>query len=85
MTTNINPTDATRGQSLKLRVLAHKKALEGSLAKLGPGDRSRRPLEAALSQLDGLLTGDLDRIPNTVAAELNRWLEATKYVDDQLR
>jgi hypothetical protein len=85
MSTNTNPTDATRGQSLKLRVLAHKKALEDNLTKLGAGDRSRRPIEAALSQIEGLLTGDLDRIPNAVATELNRWLEATKYVDDQPR
>ena len=85
MGTTINPTDATRGQSLKLRVLAHKKALEDSLTKLGAGDRARRPIEAALNQIDGLLTGDLDRIPNAVATELNQWLEATKYVDDQPR
>jgi len=81
MGTKINPTDATRGQSLKLRVLAHKKALEADLARLGPSDRSRRPIEAALSQIEGLLTGDLDHIPKVVAEELNRWLEATKYVD----
>jgi hypothetical protein len=80
MSTNVNPVDATRGQSLRLRVAAHKEALEKSLAKLGPNDRSRRPLESALSEVEGLLTGDLDHIPKVVAAELNRWLEATKYI-----
>jgi len=78
-------TDKTRGQSLKLRVLAHKKALEETLATLSPADRYRRDVEAALSQIQGLLTGDLDRIPHVVAAELSRWLEATKYVDDRVR
>ena len=85
MTTSHNPTDATRGQSLKLRVLAHKEALEKNLAKLGPNDRQRRAIEAALSEIQGLITGDLDHIPKVVAAELNQWLEATKYVDEQPR
>jgi len=80
MSTNINPVDATRGQSLRLRVAAHKEALERNLAKLGPGDRSRRDIEAALSEVQGLLTGDLDRIPKVVATELSRWLEATKHI-----
>lgn len=80
MSTNINPVDATRSQSLRLRAAAHKEALEESLAKLDPNDRSRRDIEAALSELQGLLTGDLDHIPKVVAAELSRWLEATKYV-----
>jgi hypothetical protein len=74
-------TDQTRGQSLKSRVLAHKQALEDTLAALSPTDRARRDVEAALSQVHGLLTGDLDHIPHVVAAELSRWLEATKYVD----
>lgn len=82
MSTNINPVDATRGQSLKLRVAAHKKTLERSLAKLGPDDRARRPIENALSEIDGLLTGDLDRIPRVVAAELSTWLEATKHIGE---
>ena len=82
MSTNINPVDASRGQSLRLRVAAHKEALEQSLAKLGTNDRSRRDIEAALSEVQGLLTGDLDRIPKVVAAELSKWLEATKYVGE---
>ena len=80
MSVNTNPIDTMRGQSLKLRVAAHKEALEKSLAKLGPGDRSRRDIELALSEVQGLLTGDLDHIPKVVAAELSRWLEATKYI-----
>ena len=80
MGTNINAVDATRGQSLRLRVAAHKEALEKSLAKLVPNDRSRRDIEAALSEVQGLLTGDLDHIPKVVAAELSRWLETTKNI-----
>ena len=79
--TGTTKTDATTGQSLRIRVLAHKKALEQTLAKLDPADRARRPIEAALSEIDGLLTGDLDHIPKVVATELNTWLEATKYLD----
>jgi hypothetical protein len=81
MTTTINPVDATRGQSLKLRVAAHKQALEKNLATLAPGDRARRDIEVALNEVEGLLTGDLDHIPKVVAVELSRWLEANKYVD----
>lgn len=66
-------------------MLAHKEALERTLAALAPGDRSRRDVEFALSQVQGLLTGDLDHIPKVVAAELSRWLEATKYIDEQPR
>jgi hypothetical protein len=80
MSANTNPVDTMRGQSLKLRVAAHKETLENSLAKLGPGDRSRREIEQVLSEVDGLLTGDLDHIPKVVAAELSRWLEASKYI-----
>lgn len=82
MSTAINPTDATRGESLKLRAIAHKQALEEQLATLAPDDRARRELEMALSQIEGLLTGDLDNIPKVVAVELNRWLEASKYISE---
>ncbi|HSD88874.1 MAG TPA: hypothetical protein VLB44_15205 [Kofleriaceae bacterium] len=83
MSTLINPTDATRGESLKVRAIAHKKALEEQLATLGPDDqRARREIEMALSQIEGLLTGDLDNIPKVVAVELSRWLEASKYISE---
>jgi len=80
-----NALDATPGPSLKIRVLEHQKSLQEALDTLSPTDRARRDIEAALSQVQGLLTGDLDRIPHVVAAELSRWLEATKYVDGLVR
>ena len=78
-----SPTDATRGQSLKERVLAHKLALEQTLDTLPADDRARRDIESALSQIAGMLPKDMDHIPKVVAAELNQWLEATKFVDAQ--
>ncbi len=77
--------EPTPSPNLKLRVLEHKRSLEEALGRLDPTDRSRRDIEAALSQVQGLLTGDLDHIPHVVAAELSRWLEATKYIDGHTR
>lgn len=82
MDKNANTTDATRGSSLRVRVEARKQELEQALAKLGPGDRARVDIEQALSEVSGLLTGDLDRIPRVVAAELSAWLESNKHVDE---
>jgi len=69
--------------SLRLRVQARKTELEADLAKLDPGDRARGDVESALSQVEGLLTGDLDHIPMVVAAELSKWLETSKYLGEQ--
>jgi hypothetical protein len=77
-----NSTDATRGQGLRARVEARKQELEQALAGLGPDDRTRNDVEHALNEVCGLLTGDLDRIPHVVAAELNTWLEANKHVNE---
>jgi len=58
---NENTTDATRGSSLKLRVAARQQELEQALAKLGPDDRARVDIAQALTEITGLLTGDLDQ------------------------
>jgi hypothetical protein len=85
MPTHADAPKATPASSLEVRVREHKKSVEEALTALGPAERSRRDIEEALSQVQGLLTGDLDNIPHVVAAELSRWLEATKYVDDRVR
>ena len=82
MNKNENTTDATRGSSLRVRVEARKQELEQALAKLGPDDRARVDIEQAMSQITGLLTGDLDQIPRVVAEELSAWLEANKHIDE---
>ena len=80
-----NTTDATTGKSLRSRVEIRKAELETALAKATTDDRTRGDLELALSQVAGLLTGDLDRIPHVVAAELSAWLEANKHLDEHHR
>jgi hypothetical protein len=80
-----NSTDATRGQSLRARVEARQHELQAAVARLPADDSTRRDLEAALTQIKGLLTGDLDAIPNVVAVELNTWLEASKHLDEHHR
>lgn len=82
MNKNANTTEAMRGASLRARVEARKQELELALAKLGADDRARGDIEHALSEVTGLLTGDLDQIPRVVAAELSTWLEANKHVDE---
>lgn len=77
-----NSTDMTRGQGLRARVEARKQELELALAELGPNDRNRKDIQHALNEVCGLLTGDLDRIPRVVAAELSTWLEANKHVNE---
>jgi type IV secretory pathway VirB2 component (pilin) len=66
--------------NLRARVEARRAELEAALARLVAGDRARRPLEEALGQIDGLLTGNVDQIPAVVAAELSTWLESNKYL-----
>lgn|GEM_PF-2644957 len=78
-----NSTDATIGQSLKVRVELRKAELEKALASPATSERVRGELTVALGEVIGLLTGDLDRIPKVVGVELNAWLEANKHVDEQ--
>jgi hypothetical protein len=82
MNEELNSTDATRGFDLKIRVESRKKELEEALATLGPEDRARYDIEHALNEVSGLLSGDHDEIPRVVAAALNRWLEASKHIDE---
>lgn len=77
-----NSTDATIGQSLKVRVELRKAELERLLASPATNERVRGELTVALGEVIGLLTGDLDRIPKVVGIELNAWLEANKHVDE---
>jgi hypothetical protein len=77
-----NTTDATVGQSLRDRVAARKAELEAAIANSATDPRIRNDLQTALDQVEGLLTGDLDRIPRVVSAGLNMWLEANKHLDE---
>lgn len=76
---DINSTDATQGQVLRVRVEVRKRELEAAMAKLSPGPE-RLELERAISTITGLLTGDLDDVPSVVAAQLDQWLEANKHL-----
>ena len=72
------------GQAILHRVEARKKDLEATLAR-APNDPVREPshaasVEAAISALDGLLSGDLTNINPATAAELNQWLESSKHL-----
>jgi hypothetical protein len=77
-----NSTDATIGQSLRTRVETRKAELEAAITNDALDTRTRLDLELALSEVQGLLTGDLDHIPKVVAAELSTWLEAAKHLDE---
>ena len=74
-----NSTDATQGQALRVRVETRKRELEAAMSKLPPGPE-RLDLERALGTIVGLLTGDLDNVPNVVAAQLSQWLEANQHL-----
>ena len=76
-----NTTDATRGQPLAARVLARKNELEDALADVSPRDvLLRQAIETALATVYALMTGDLVRLPDVVARDLNRWLERNKHL-----
>jgi hypothetical protein len=77
-----NTTDATAGQSLRARVAARKAELEAAIADPATDERTRDDLQSAAGQVEGLLTGDLDRIPRMVAVSLSAWLEANKHLDE---
>ena len=78
-----NTTDATTGQGLRARVEARRAELRTAIASGSTNARTRGELENALGQIEGLLTGDLDRIPRVVAEELSTWLEASKHLDER--
>ena len=81
--TNTNTTDATRGQLLKTRVQTRRRELQIAASRLPPTHHTRQDIEAALAAVAGLLTGDLEHIPQTVAADLSQWLERNKYLGEQ--
>ena len=76
-----NSTDATRGEPLALRAQKRKAELEAALDKL-PADelRARNDIEIAVSSINALLTGDVDHLADTTAAELSRLLENSKHL-----
>ena len=78
-----NTTDSTRGSPLRLRIETRKAELELALATLPVEDRARADIENALAEIDGLMTGNLDRIPHMVAGALSNWLEANKHVNER--
>jgi hypothetical protein len=76
-----NSTDATRGEPLAMRAQKRKVELEAALATV-PADeqRARNDIEVAIGSLNALLTGDVDHLAETTAADLNRLLENSKHL-----
>jgi hypothetical protein len=76
-----NTTDASRGEPLAMRAQKRKLELEKALEKVPAGDmRSRNDIDVALATINALLTGDVDRLSDTTAAELSRVLENSKHL-----
>lgn len=79
-----NTTDASRGEPIIVRALARKAELEEALQVLPIGEqRARTDIELALAALGEHLSGDLEHVPHTTAAEVSRWLEATKHLAER--
>ena len=77
----VNTTDATRGEPLAMRARERKAELQRALDAVPTGDaRARHDLEAALAAIDGIVAGDIERLPAPTAAELTRWLQASKHM-----
>jgi hypothetical protein len=64
------------------RVKTRQAELEALLATLPSKHHSRGDIELALSSIEGLLTGDLDQVPQVVAAEMSTWLERNKHLGE---
>ncbi|HEU4732484.1 MAG TPA: hypothetical protein VFT22_31530 [Kofleriaceae bacterium] len=76
-----NTTDATRGEPLAVRAQKRRAELDAALQKLPPDElRARGDIELALSTVDGLLTGDVEKLSDATASGLSRWLEHTKHL-----
>ena len=76
-----NSTDATRGEPLAMRAQKRKLELEQALEKRPAEDvRARNDINVAVASIDALLTGDVDHLSDTTAAELNRLLESSKHL-----
>ena len=72
------------GESASLRTLCERRQRELTLAlaSLAPdgSPQTRKDIEMALAALDGLLTGNLDKIPPMVAVQLSKWIATSKYL-----
>ena len=76
-----NTTDATRGEPLATRAQKRKVELERALEKLPPEEmRARNDISVAVATISALLTGDVDHLSDTTAAELSRVLENSKHL-----
>lgn len=75
-----NTTDASRGQTMKVRVEARRSELEAALERDDLSPRTRQDVQAALDSLALLTTAGLDDIPAMTAAQLSDWLEKHKYL-----
>ena len=79
-----NTTDATMGQPLAERVQARRAELVKLRDATPVGDlRERADLDLAISGADSMLTGDLERPPASVQAEMSRWLESNKHLAEK--
>ena len=45
-------------------------------------ERIRSDIETALALIDPMLTGDVEHLSDTTAAEINRWLESSKHLGE---
>jgi hypothetical protein len=78
-----NSTDGTRGEPLARRALARRIELQQLLEKTPAAEiRLRDDINAALSAVAGMLTGDTAHLSDTTGAELNRWLESAKHLGE---
>jgi cell division septum initiation protein DivIVA len=76
-----NTTDATRGEPLAMRAQKRKLELERALEKRPAEDvRARNDINVAVASINALLTGDVDHLSDTTAAELSRLLESSKHL-----
>lgn len=76
-----NSTDATRGEPLAMRAQKRKLELERALEKVPAEDeRARTDINTAVASISALLTGDVDHLSDTTAAELSRLLESSKHL-----
>jgi hypothetical protein len=79
----VNSTDATRGEPLAMRAQKRRAELELVLAKLPVEQkRTRNDIGIAISSIDTLLTGDIDNLSDSTAAELSRVLETSKHLGE---
>jgi len=77
---------AKSGQPLRAVVEARCRELElelGEIKRGAPGTAT--DLEAAVSALKALMTGNLDYIPFVVAQELSLWIDSSRYLGTKAR